>query len=63
MMKMIFAALLSVILSACGALPNQVIDAQPITNVQGGNVVRSAFGAVVTGRDWNAQPSESRGPD
>ena len=63
MTKMILAAMLAATLSACVALPNPVVDAQPITNAQGSNPVRSPFGAVVTGRDWNNQPSEARGSD
>jgi hypothetical protein len=57
MKKILFVAVAVVAISACAQLPAPKVDAGPVN----AGSLKSAFGATVTGRDWNAQPSESRG--
>lgn len=48
-------------LAGCAVPPELPVDAAPV--LQGGSPLKSAFGASVTGRDWNHEPSESKGRD
>lgn len=58
-MKAVLTMIGIAVLAACVPLPSQPVDAAAVT--QGGAQLTSAFGAKITGRDWNAQPSEALG--
>lgn len=55
--------MIATFLAACTPLqPRLPVDAAPVTSPNGGQVM-TAMGAVLTGRDWNNQPSEAKGND
>lgn len=59
-LNLILAIVIAAALSACAstAPTAQPVDAEPV--LQGGQPLKTAMGHAVTGRDWNAAPSESR---
>jgi hypothetical protein len=58
-MKLIITLLTLALLS----LSNVASASAPAPVLQGGAPLKSAFGATVTGRDFRAEPSESKGGD